>query len=138
MPIECFDGEYRFLSNFHPAPVFGYPTAEHAYQAGKTLDPAEQLKIRDAPTATAAKRLGRTVTLRPEWNDEKFRVNAMYTIVREKFFSHPELGQQLLATGDEELIEGNWWGDQFWGVSRGAGKNWLGKILMRVRDELKA
>lgn len=135
MAIDRFEGPFAFLSNFFPAPVFGYPTVEHAYQASKTLDKEERGKIRAAATAAIAKRLGKTVTLRGGW--EELKLPYMEVLVREKFTRHPELGKRLLATGKEELVEGNWWGDTFWGVSQGKGENHLGKILMQIRAELE-
>jgi predicted NAD-dependent protein-ADP-ribosyltransferase YbiA (DUF1768 family) len=61
----------------------------------------------------------------------------MYQCVKDKFTRNQDLKEQLIATGNEELVEGNTWGDIYWGVSRGRGKNMLGKILMRVREELR-
>ena len=82
-----------------------------------------------------AKRLGRRMRLRSDWEQVKYDV--MLDVVRAKFNQHPDLAQKLLATGDEELVEGNDWGDTYWGVCNGRGKNMLGKILMRVRAELR-
>jgi hypothetical protein len=62
----------------------------------------------------------------------------MESLVKEKFTRDTELGAKLVATGDEELVEGNYWGDTFWGVCRGVGQNHLGKILMKVREELRS
>ena len=140
--ISSFQGPHRFLSNFWPSPVvYGgaeYATVEHAYQAAKTLVPAEREIVRTAPTAASAKRRGRGLRLRHDWEAVKLRV--MEECVRLKF-ADPELRAMLLATGDEELVEGNAWGDDFWGcVQRGGtwrGGNHLGKILMRVRGELR-
>ena len=64
------------------------------------------------------------------------RIDIMTALVTQKFNRHIDLRKKLLATGDEELIEGNWWGDTFWGVCRGKGDNHLGKILMEVRSKL--
>uniref|UniRef100_UPI00345E83CD NADAR domain-containing protein n=1 Tax=uncultured Duncaniella sp. TaxID=2768039 RepID=UPI00345E83CD len=50
---------------------------------------------------------------------------------------NPALAEKLIATGDAELVEGNYWHDTVWGVCDGVGENHLGKILMRVREELK-
>ena len=142
-PITAFRGQYEFLSNFFPHPVRvdgeTYPTAEHAFQALKTDDPAERRRVREAPAPYAAKRLGKTVTLRDEWNNRRFEV--MERVVREKFRA-PALAAGLLATGDRELIEGNSWRDTTWGCVRakdGAwkGRNELGKILMKIRAELQ-
>lgn len=136
--IESFHGRYRFLSNFWPTPVVFqhvlYPTAEHAYQAAKTLVPVERARILIAPTPGRAKRLGRAVTLQPEWADPAFRVETMYQVVKAKF-ADADLRGLLAATAPAVLIEGNTWGDRFWGVCGGVGENWLGRVLMRVRDE---
>ena len=140
-PIDSFQGEYRFLSNFYTAEVvyegMTYPTSEHAYQAAKTLDPAERKKIAAMPTPSQAKSAGRALgpKQRADWETAKF--NVMEAVVRDKFTRHEDLRQKLLATGDAELIEGNTWGDRIWGVYQGQGENRLGKILMQVRAELR-
>jgi ribA/ribD-fused uncharacterized protein len=135
--IDNFAGPWRFLSNFYPAVVsldgWDFPTVEHAYQAAKTLDTAEVAAIHEAPTPGAAKKLGRSVTLRPGWEGVKERV--MLNLLRQKF-SDSELGAALLATGDAQLVEGNTWGDVYWGVCRNFGANRLGEMLMFVRAEL--
>ena len=140
-PIKSFDGEFRFLSNFYPATVLldgeGYASVEAAYQAAKSLDPDYRQKIQEAGEDSAAvKKLGKKAKLRPCWSDE-FKLKVMNELVRQKF-EHPALKKLLLATGDQELEEGNWWSDFFWGVCRGRGENHLGKILMAVREELRA
>lgn len=84
----------------------------------------------------SAKRLGRSVLLRPDWEEIKYDV--MYQVCKAKFQQNPDLGQKLLKTGNAELIEGNTWGDRIWGVCKGIGENNLGKTLMRVRDELRS
>lgn len=139
--IDRFVDRYRFLSNFYPCAVTlgdeEYPSVEHAYQAAKTLDLPKRRMIRRAINAATAKKLGRNlVPLRPDWGTVKLEV--MERLVREKFTRHQNLGNLLLLTGTEELIEGNHWGDTFWGVCKGKGENHLGKILMRVREELRA
>lgn len=143
--ILKFDGEHRFLSNFWPAQVVleneTYASVEAAYQAAKTLDMEFRQKVRDCGDDSAAvkklgKKVGKTVRQRPCW-DEDFKLRVMGDLVRQKF-SDPKLGALLLATGDQELEEGNWWGDRFWGVCKGEGRNELGKLLMAVREELRA
>ncbi len=138
MIIDKFEGKYRFLSNFYPSHVdlatYSYPTVEHAFQAAKTPLTEERFRIRIAPTPGAAKRLGRTVLLFKNWDEIKQGV--MKDLVYQKFSNDPLLSM-LLDTGDAELIEGNTWGDVYWGVYQGMGENNLGKILMQVRKELK-
>lgn len=137
-PIECFAGEFWFLSNFCPATVEWegdrYVTVEHAFQAAKTDDADERLLIRLAVSPGEAKRIGRRVALRAGWESE--RVGVMRTLVLQKFTRHPELGERLLQTRGRELVEGNDWGDRFWGVCGGQGQNRLGHILMEVRAYL--
>ena len=136
--IGPFTGPYRFLSNFAEIeirlPDGTYPTVEHAFQASKTDDLAERAHVRAAPTPAGAKKRGKKVRLRPDW--ETVKVSIMEGLVRQKF-ADPALREQLLATGDEELVEINTWNDRFWGVCKGKGQNNLGKILMKVRAEIR-
>ena len=137
--ISSFDGDYSFLSNFYPTEVIFdgmiYPSSEHAFVAAKTTDGTTRRIISRLPTADAAKKYGRKIKLRDNWN--QIRLDLMYEIVLSKFRHSQDLRNWLLLTGDSQLIEGNWWGDTFWGVCRGAGSNHLGKILMKVREELR-
>jgi ribA/ribD-fused uncharacterized protein len=133
--ITRFAGRYSFLSNFHPSPVewmgLEVSTVEHAFQLAKTLDPRMRRMIAQAPTPGQAKRLGRRVQLRPGWEEAKCAV--MGALLVQKFTRHPDLAQALLATGRAQLVEGNDWGDSFWGVCHGHGRNQLGIQLMEVR-----
>lgn len=135
--ISEFKGEYEFLSNFFPSVIprdgLLYPTVEHAFQAAKTFDIVEKLCIQEASTPGKAKRMGREVALRSDWEEVKLQV--MENCLREKFDNHKLLRDKLIATGDEELVEGNWWNDTFWGVCNGRGQNNLGKLLMKLRAE---
>jgi ribA/ribD-fused uncharacterized protein len=137
--IDNFNGPYRFLSNFWPAQVefdgVIYPTVEHAFVAAKTLDPTMRAVVaRHIRTPSEAKRFGRELHLRPDW--EQVKLGIMEDLVRQKFTKHEELWAGLTSTGNQELVEGNYWNDTFWGVCRGRGSNHLGKILMKVRAEL--
>lgn len=139
--IDRFTGEFRFLSNFYPSiisipgEVFPYPTVEHAYQALKSEDSHYRTRIRNVKSPNDAKRFGRKAPLRPNWDGMKLRI--MEELVRCKFQQHPALRQLLLATKDIELVEGNTWNDTFWGVCHGIGANHLGRILMKIRAELR-
>jgi ribA/ribD-fused uncharacterized protein len=136
--ISEFQGEYRWLSNFWPATVCFegryYGAVELAYVAAKTKDESIRSQIQ-ALTCGQAKNFGRTLALRTDWEEVKLLV--MATLVFEKFTRHPELMTKLLNTGEQELVEGNTWGDTYWGVCKGVGENNLGKILMGVRKHLK-
>jgi N-glycosidase YbiA len=133
--ITRFQGDYYFLSNFYPISVWydgaRYPSVEHAYQAAKTLDREERRKILLAPHAGSAKRIGRTVTLRSDW--ESIKETVMFELVLQKF-ARRSLRKRLEATDSCQLVEGNTWNDTYWGVCDGKGKNKLGKILMSVRS----
>lgn len=134
--IDSFHGPYYWLSNFYEAPVvYGgrrYRSNEAAFQASKC--PGQASEFVDL-NPSQAKRLGRHIKLRDDW--EQVKDGIMYEICRQKFLQNPSLLQKLLATGDKPLIEGNTWGDKYWGVCNGVGQNRLGQILMRVRQELR-
>lgn len=136
--IDSFHGEYRFLSNFYPCEIemdgIVYPSSEHAYQAAKTDDVGERRKISKMKSAGEAKRAGKLIKLRRDWRSVS--LNIMYNLLVQKFDKNknPDLYTLLKQTGDQKLVEGNTWGDTFWGVCDGVGENWLGKLLMKVRD----
>lgn len=145
--INSFSEEHDFLSNFAPSPfALGgdvWPTVEHAFQAKKTWDSNDRRIIKGATTPGKAKRLGRKVVMRDDWEFEK--VHVMLKLVRKKFEQNHDLAEKLIATGTATLIEGNNWHDNFWGdcscikgVCLLTGQNMLGKILMLVREELRA
>lgn len=138
--IGIFDGEYSFLSNFANAPVLYdgivYLNSEAAFQAQKTIDKSMRKEF-SLYNPSEAKKAGRRVNLRPDWEQVKEQI--MYEIVRAKFTQNEDLRQKLIDTGDAYLEEGTWWNDRVWGIDlkTGIGENKLGKILMRVREELK-
>jgi len=130
---------YGWMSNFHHAPFqFNghlWPTVEHAFQAAKNfyMEPA-CTQIREAKTPGEAKRLGRNVTLRPDW--EEVKVDYMASIVLAKFCAHPNLALKLSDTGDVPIEEDAKW-DSYWGTGKvgpgGSGDNHMGRILMSTR-----
>ena len=139
--INDFRGpDYGFLSNFFPCEVGFegrvYPSSEHAFQAAKTFNEEERARISTLRWASEAKKAGRSVTLRADW--EVVKVVVMSDILMDKFTRNRSLGGRLLATGDALLVEGNAWHDHFWGECDGRGTNVLGALLMITRDRLRA
>lgn len=154
--IEQFRGQYGFLSNFAECQItyngYTYPSTEHAFMAQKSLteqvlhgnhpdclrwvDWAEHCAI-SGLSAGEVKRQAREIELRSDWNEIKFKV--MEDILRIKFNQEP-FKSKLLATGNQYIQEGNTWGDKIWGVDlkTGEGENHLGKIIMKIRDELNS
>ena len=135
--ISSFTGKYFFLSNFYPCSIIyegiTYPSSEHAYVSAKSDDTRDREYIATISNAGKAKQYSRRLILRDGW--DSMRVNIMRDIVRIKF-RHEDLSNALFNTGNEELVEGNYWGDIFWGQSPiGTGQNNLGKILMEIRSE---
>jgi len=131
-----FRDKYWFLSNFFPVNIefegVIYPSVEHAYVAAKTLDiPARSLLL--SLTAGQAKRSGRKLEIRSDWDE--IRISVMGRLVAQKFLTNPDLASLLLAI-DEPIIEHNDWGDTFWGVCEGIGRNEFGKILERIKIDL--
>ena len=138
--ITSFHGSNRFLSNFWPCNIVldgeYYWTVEHAYQAAKTLELDDRKRVQKASTPGQAKALGRHLVMRIEWDVIKLRV--MTDLVWQKFSNNPDLRKKLLDTKSARLVEGNTWGDTFWGVCNGVGENHLGDILMRTRTMLRS
>lgn len=134
--IRSFKDNYRFLSNFWPAPVeldgMLYPSVENAYQAAKTLSEGERDAFLTA-TPGKAKKLGRRLKIRSDW--ESVKISIMRDLL-EKKFQYKALRALLIATGETPIEEGNTWGDTFWGVYRGVGENHLGKLLMEIREQM--
>lgn len=138
--IDSFHGEYRWLSNFAPVMIwlegFIYPTVEHAYQASKSASAKEKDQIAHLETPGQAKRAGKAIRCPdPAWDEAK-KLKVMEACLREKFSQAP-YQDLLLATDDAELVEGNSWNDTFWGVCAGKGHNHLGKLLMKIRGDIK-
>ena len=140
--INEFRDEYYFLSNFYDCTVLYegilYKSSEAAFQAQKCSSEEEKQKF-SAYDPDQAKHHGKRV--KPfdsaAWNEKRMKV--MYNVVYAKFTQHPDLAQKLIDTGDAILEEGNSWNDLYWGVDAKTrqGSNHLGRILMRIRKELK-
>ena len=144
--IMNFKDENEFLSNFYLVPIWFedrlYPATENAYFAWMSTDDDIKLRLQTI-RPVEAKALAQTEAFKSQ---RKFKTQdellaGMETLVRQKFFDHPELADKLLATGDALLIEGNTWGDENFGVNmqegRGCGRNGLGQMLMKIRRELR-
>lgn len=135
--ISEFRGRYYFLSNYYTCEVLYdglvYSSAECAYQSSK-VQPSDRHKY-TVCSSPEAKRMGRSEIVDPNWHNGKLLT--MLKIVYNKFSSNLHLLERLLETGSQELIEGNTWGDTYWGVCNGIGENNLGKILMIVHTKFQ-
>ncbi len=146
--IDSFTGRWFFLSNFYPIIIeyqgIKYPSVEHYYVAMKIKD--DQMidgrfvpfidcreMLSKIPKAADVKRIGRSLKIRKDW--DVIKLSIMEWGVREKF-KDEKLSEMLLSTIGEEIVEGNFWNDTFWGVCNGKGQNNLGKILMMIREEI--
>jgi N-glycosidase YbiA len=134
--LKLTDPDYGFLSNFYPYAIMDetgvvWKSTEHYYQAMKTVNMEQRAVIWAAPTARDTKKLGKSVTLRVNWNNIKEEV--MMTALLLKFQPGTEMGQKLLDTMPHELCEWAPW-DPYWGLGKdGKGKNRLGVLLTVVR-----
>lgn len=135
--IDNFEDEFHFLSNFYYCKVtyegILYPSSEHAYQAAKSTINEDRMSVKYAGSPAQAKQRGRHIKMRPDWDDVKLGV--MEDILRIKF-GRPLLKEKLLLTKGFNIVEGNHWGDTYWGVCRGKGSNHLGQLLMKIREEI--
>jgi ribA/ribD-fused uncharacterized protein len=148
MTIEQFRGKYYFLSNFYESKIefqgITYPTVEHFYVAmksnsdqmlnGKYYTSADfREMISKIKEPGVVKKIGQKIKVRKDWSEKKIEI--MNFAIREKF-KDENLAELLKLTGDAKIVEVNLWKDTFWGVFNGKGENHLGKILMKVRDEI--
>jgi len=143
--INSFKNEYEPFSNFFPCTVFfegrNYPTIEHAFQAAKSKSWKFRKKVSEVPVDKPgyAKKLGRTVPLRKDW--EMVKISIMRRLLMQKF-SLDEFKTLLISTGNAVIIEGNYWHDNYWGdcfckkCKDIEGKNNLGKLLMKLRENI--
>ncbi len=137
--VVSFDGDHAFLSNFYPCFIDYrgrlWDSSEHAYQGAKFAHHNDQRIIAECRTPGRAKLAAEKMKdrQRPEW-DEMLKLETMEDILHLKF-QIPAMRKLINATGKMKLIEGNTWRDTFWGVYQGKGHNWLGNLLMVVRDK---
>lgn len=141
--VNGFEGKYRFLSNFYPVEILvdgiNYPSVEHAYVAAKTGDKNIKQKIANIPTAAAVKKFGKTIEPPKDWDTNKISI-MLYLLIKK--FENGDLRKRLKNTEGYELIEENWWHDNFWGdcdcnkCRDIKGQNVLGKLLMKVRTAI--
>ncbi|MFW9871477.1 MAG: NADAR family protein [Candidatus Thorarchaeota archaeon] len=140
--INFFKGEYEKFSNFYPVVIYyegrNYPSVEHAYVAAKTKDEFFRKTISELPAKSAgkAKKLGRNIKLRSNWDMVKYSIMKRFLMQK---FSYHDFGDLLLTTGNSYIEEGNYWHDNYWGncyckkCRNIEGQNKLGKLLMEVR-----
>jgi len=138
--IKEFQGEYRWLSNFAPVPIRlenrTYASVEHAYMSMKNHSSVwKDFCAQPGISPGLVKKESRKIDLREDW--ELIKLSVMEDLVRIKF-SSPKYRDKLLATGNQNIQEGNRWNDKFFGIclKTGEGENHLGRIIMKIREEL--
>lgn len=133
-----FSGELSFCSNFYHAEFvykeIKFPTSEHAYQWSKCKNLEDKNEVLKSTNPVDAKKIGRHAEMVDNWDNVK--IQTMYEILKAKF-TNLYLAERLIKTENTELIEHNYWKDFYWGVCDGKGENWLGRLLMKIREELK-
>jgi ribA/ribD-fused uncharacterized protein len=142
-PIVRFEDNFFWLSNFYEVPVklgnLTFGSTEAAFQGAKykaaLVGQKEQFEfLQDMIKATPSqsKKLGKRLLIDVDkW--ESIKVRCMREVVKAKFDQHDYLRLKLIETGAALLVEGNTWGDKFWGRCDGKGMNVLGSILMELR-----
>ena len=137
-PITEFRREFWFLSNFSECKIefngMIFDNVEAAFQACK-CPKLEQMKQFQGLSGKEARALGRKISpIRANW--EEIKGETMQKILIKKF-KDPKLAQKLLDTGDRHISHVNKWGDTYFGVCNGKGSDYLGKILLGIRKQLK-
>lgn len=139
--ITSFKNDFRFLSNFYPVEIvydnISYKSTECAYQAQKTFSIKEKILIASFDSYKS-KKYSRKLKLRKDWDNVKLDI--MKDLLNIKFNKEP-FKTLLINTGSSEIIEGNYWHDNYWGSCtcekcNNNGLNHLGKLLMEIREKL--
>lgn len=146
MPILGFKDKYSYLSNMYITEItFKHKfisgfiwanSSEHIYQAYKAKYIEDFENVINASDPQEAKRLGRVIEIDKAFKKSKLQI--MERIVRAKFSQNKTIKKLLLETGSKYIEETNDWDDIYWGVCKGVGQNNLGKILMKIREELRS
>lgn len=138
--ITDFSEQYSFLSNLYPSPMVidgrYYQTVEHAFHAAKAKNEEDAKLVRQCESASQAKRLGKQMPVRDNW--EEIQLTVMKRLLLVKFCANRQLSKKLLETGDAPIVYSNNDGDWYWGKFQGNGENNIGTLLMQVRDILRA
>jgi len=140
--IKEFQGNYRWLSNFAPVDIVirdkAYPSVEHAYMAMKAPDNADWQSFcsNKSNSAGKVKKASKFIQLRPDW-DDNCRLTLMKLLLKLKFSQKP-FRSKLISTGNQNIQEGNYWNDKFFGIclKTGEGENHLGRLIMNIRDQI--
>jgi ribA/ribD-fused uncharacterized protein len=121
------------MEQYEPFEKIDFATVEHYYQAMKTLNYTQRRTFAMSSNPADAKKMGRQIQIRSDWENVKIAVmrNALW-----QKFKDPELAGMLVSTHPRKLVEGNEWGDKFWGIFKGEGLNMLGQLLMATRERL--
>lgn len=143
LEISLYRGEFRFLSNFWLVDiVYGgrmWPSVEHAFQAYMTNDEAMRQKIHSMINPSDVKKESQKEDFPLRNDKEEIQLFLMSELIKRKFSvkDHPELAYKLFLTDPLLLIEGNNWGDTYWGICGNIGYNNLGKLQMQQRENIK-
>lgn len=134
-----FRGDLYFLSNMYPCTVvvnnIRFSSSEAAFQSFKFADKTRRIQF-GMMNGYQSKKFWRLNAglIRPDWNE--IRVDVMKGVLRRKFAQNPLLADKLITTSNIFLVEYNTWGDTFYGVCNGVGKNMLGRLLKEVKYEI--
>lgn len=137
--IKQFKDEYSWLSNFYLCLIkinsLIFPSVEHAYQSEKSQELSWKILCQNEDASIVKKKSRKLEINLKEWNKRKLKV--MEECINQKFDQEP-FKSLLLQTGEKYIQEGNYWGDEYWGVNlkTGKGLNHLGKLIMKKRDKL--
>ncbi len=133
------NGRYKCFSNWYSCSFtyqgYTWSNSEQALMYFKSFDKEYQKKIKKANNPAVAKKLGRQVKLRPDWDQVK--LSLMIEILYAKFSQNADLKEILLNTNGVKIHEDcndPWWGG---GPNYPGGRDYLGRALMSVRKILE-
>ena len=139
--IDSFTGYFDFMHNNFQTPVYYegilYPSVTHAYHAARSTDERTRRAILNSETFQILGNIAIRIEDPPDWQEKKVKI--MEQLLRDKFRRSKELQEKLRTTEHRELVmtyQEKKKNNLYWGVVKGKGQNQLGRILMRIRDDL--
>ena len=140
--IDSFTEYYEFLHNNFYTPVYYecmlFPSVTHAYQAARSNDERTRRAILNAENLKTVLNIARRIEDSENWNIRRLKI--MEQLIRDKFRRSKELQEKLKATGSREIVmtyEEETVANTFWGAIKSKGQNQLGRILMKIREDIK-
>jgi len=129
--VDWYQDKIREASTANKSKMLGNQKITGRFGSKTFLSPKDKTLLSDIIKESK----DRGVSMRDDWEEVKDSV--MYKAVKAKLEQHPDVKKVLLSTKDRIIREASPT-DLYWGVGKNiTGKNMLGNIYMKLRDEYR-